>query len=88
MLTNISKTIEPFVEDFNAEPSERKMLTDWSDTKTAAFQKKIMSFGHDLAATGLFTDAALIALLERHPWEKMDICTTVSYTHLTLPTKA
>ena len=87
MLTDNLKTIEPFVEDFDAVPGEQRMLTDWSDAKTDAFQKKIMSFGHDLAATGLFTDAALIALLERHPWEKMDVCTMGEATHPLYPNK-
>jgi hypothetical protein len=51
------------------------MLSDWTDIKTADFQKKIMSFGHNLARTNLFTDEALIDLLERHPAEKLDVCT-------------
>ena len=55
--------------------SVEHMLTDWTKAKTAAFQKKVMGFGHNLAGTGLFTDEALIALLNRHPRKMMDVCT-------------
>lgn len=50
------------------------MLTDWNEGHTAAFQKEIMSFQHDLDSTGLFTDEALIMLLNKHPSEKLDVC--------------
>lgn len=50
------------------------MLTDWNEGHTAAFQKEIMSFQHDLDSTGLFTDEALITLLNKHPSEKLDVC--------------
>ena len=50
------------------------MLTDWSDSHSKKFQKSALTFKHDLNATGLFTDAALIALLEKHPSEEMDVC--------------
>lgn len=52
-----------------------KMLRNWTEAKTASFQKEIMSFEHNLSATGLFTDEALIDLLERHPLDKLDVCT-------------
>ena len=67
MLNALSNTIDL---DFHEETDlrqTRSMLTDWTEAKTAAFQKEIMSFGHNLSGTGLFTDAALISLLERHP---------------------
>jgi len=63
------------------------MLTDWTDEKTAAFQKKIMSFGHNLANTNLFTDEALIDLLKRHPSEKLDVCTMGAADHPMYPNK-
>ena len=50
------------------------MLTDWTDTHTAAFQKEIMTFGHDLESTGLFSDEAIIKLLETHPSQQLDVC--------------
>lgn len=50
------------------------MLTDWSDNHTAAFQKSAMTFTHGLNATGLFTDDALIRLLDKHPAREMDVC--------------
>jgi len=50
------------------------MLTDWTDTHTARFQKEIMTFGHDLENTDLFSDRALIDLLEKHPSEQLDVC--------------
>jgi len=74
--------IEPDVE-----PVSTAMLTDWTDAKTAAFQKEIMGFSHNLRATGLFTDEALIDLLERHPSEKMDVCTMSAPDHPIYPNK-
>ena len=51
------------------------MLTDWSEDHSAKFQKEIMTFKHDLNSTGLFTDEALIKLLEKHPSNELDVCT-------------
>ena len=94
MLNALSNTIDlDFQEETNIPQTgyirrqTRSMLTDWTEAKTAAFQKEIMSFGHNLSATGLFTDAALIALLERHPTEKMDVCTMGEATHPLYPNK-
>ena len=50
------------------------MLTDWTDAHTQKFQKEILTFGHDLEATGLFSDEALIKLLDKHPSEELDVC--------------
>jgi len=50
------------------------ILTDWSEEHTGKFQNSIMTFGHALAETGLFTDEALIRLLEKHPSNKLDVC--------------
>lgn len=69
------------------EPQSRKMLTDWDAAKTVAFQKEILSFGHNLAGTNLFTDEALLKLLERHPKEKMDVCTMGDALHPLYPNK-
>jgi len=46
-----------------------------------------MGFSHNLKATGLFTDAALIDLLERHPAEKMDVCTMGEADHPVYPNR-
>jgi len=72
-------------QDTTSEPVSRAMLTDWTDAKTDAFQKEIMGFSHNLAATGLFTDAALIDLLESHPVDKMDVCTMSAPDHPVYP---
>jgi len=50
------------------------MLTDWTDTHTKKFQKEVLTFGHDLESTGMFTDEALIKLLDKHPSEELDVC--------------
>lgn len=63
------------------------MLTDWTDENTAAFQKDITSFGHNLEATGLFTDDALIALLDKHPSNMLDVCTMGDPDHALYPNK-
>lgn len=50
------------------------MLTDWTDTHTEKFQKDVLTFGHDLEHTGLFSDEALVMLLEKHPSDQLDVC--------------
>ncbi len=50
------------------------MLTDWTDAHSQTFQKEVMTFGHDLESTGLFSDEALIELLEKHPSNELDVC--------------
>ena len=51
------------------------MLTDWDAAKTAAFQNEIITFGHRLESSGLFTDDALADLMDRHPADQTDVCT-------------
>ena len=87
MLNAISNTAAVEFEDEPTHLGSTPMLTDWSDAKTASFQKEILSFGHSLAETGLFTDASLISLLERHPADKMDVCTMGESTHPLYPNK-
>lgn len=43
------------------------LLDSWSVDHSEKFQKSVMTFKHRLKETGLFTDEALIALLEKHP---------------------
>ena len=50
------------------------MLPNWSDDHSIAFQKSALTFKHGLSLTGLFTDEALIDLLDKHPSEEMDVC--------------
>ena len=50
------------------------MLTDWTDAHSKKFQNEIMTFGHDLESTGLFTDEALLKLLRKHPSDQLDVC--------------
>lgn len=85
----INNTNEYVLDDMEklSNPELTSMLTDWTDAKTAAFQNEILGFGHNLQATGLFTDAALIDLLERHPIDKMDVCTMSAPDHPVYPNK-
>ena len=87
MLTDNTNTPSSHLDDESVAPDDGTMLTDWTDAKTTAFQKQIMSFGHNLAETGLFTDEALISLLERHPVDKMDVCTMSAPDHPVYPNK-
>jgi len=63
------------------------MLTDWTDAHSASFQKEIMTFGHGLGDTGLFTDEALITLLDKHPTHMLDVCTMGDSHHPIYPNK-
>ena len=85
MLTENTNDYASVETETASEPASASMLTDWSDAKTASFQKEIMSFGHNLGETGLFTDEALIDLMERHPADKMDVCTMSSSDHPVYP---
>jgi hypothetical protein len=51
------------------------MITDWTEEMSSGFRKTVFTFSHDLAATNLFTDQALIHLIEKHPSELTDVCT-------------
>lgn len=51
------------------------MITDWTDQNTANFRKTSFTVPHALEKTGLFTDEALAALLDKHPRSHLDICT-------------
>lgn len=51
------------------------IFKNWTDEHSAKFQSDIMSVDHKLEGTGLFTDEALISLLDKHPAEKLDVCT-------------
>jgi len=51
------------------------MLKNWTEEHSVRFQKEIMPFQHNLKQTGLFSDEALIALLNKHPSNMLDVCT-------------
>jgi len=51
------------------------ILLNWSDEHTEKFRKETFKVKHDLISTGLFTDEALIDLLDRHPKDQLDVCT-------------
>jgi len=63
------------------------ILKDWDETHTSRFQKEVMTFGHGLAETGLFTDEALIELLEKHPSHMLDVNSMGEDEHPKYPNK-
>lgn len=63
------------------------MLKDWSDDHSAKFQKEIFTFRHRLNETGLFTDEALIELLEKHPHNMLDVCSMGDPNHPLYPNR-
>lgn len=63
------------------------MLSNWTESHTRAFQKEIMDFQHGLEATGLFSDEALIELLEKHPSGSLDVCSMGDPQHPLYPNR-
>jgi hypothetical protein len=63
------------------------MITDWTEEKSNKFQKEVMTFRHQLSGTGLFTDEALVELLEKHPENMLDVCTMSASDDPTFPNK-
>ena len=63
------------------------MLKDWSEDHTARFQKDTLTFRHGLKETGLFTDDAIIELLNKHPKNMLDVCTMGDPDHPVYPNK-
>ena len=63
------------------------MLTDWNESHSEGFQKEIISFQHELDATGLFSDEALIALLDAHPSQELDVCSMGDPNHSLYPNR-
>lgn len=55
--------------------SNKDIFKDWTDEHSAGFQKDIITVHHRLSETGLFADDALAKLLDKHPSEKLDVCT-------------
>ena len=50
------------------------MLQGWTNEHSKILAKGVVTFEHGLRDTGLFTDDALIDLLDRHPSELLDVC--------------
>lgn len=63
------------------------MLDGWTDEHTAKFHDDILTFRHKLEETGLFSDEALIDLLERHPGNLLDVCTMGATDHPLYPNR-
>lgn len=51
------------------------IIQDWTDKDRTLYGKVIQTKPHRLQESGLFTDEALSALLDRHPKSKIDVCT-------------
>jgi len=64
-----------------------KMIVNWTNQKSDKFQKELVTFEHRLAETGLFTDAALINMLDNHPSDQLDVCTMSGDEHPKYPNR-
>ncbi len=51
------------------------IIENWTDQDRQDYGQKIQTKTHHLQDSGLFTDDALTTLLDRHPSEKIDVCT-------------
>jgi len=51
------------------------IFKDWGAEQSEKFRKEIITVRHRLSETGLFSDEALAELLDKHPSEKLDVCT-------------
>ena len=63
------------------------MITNWTDEMSSVFRQSVFTFSHDLASTNLFSDEALIKLIEKHPSELTDVCTMGPVTDTRYPNK-
>lgn len=51
------------------------LIADWNGNPPSAVKTEIVRFNHRLAETGLFTDEALVRLIDETPRENITICT-------------
>ncbi|MGB3454862.1 MAG: hypothetical protein WBG08_13070 [Litorimonas sp.] len=58
-------------------PLSQTVLGSWSLSERRSYGSEIQTHAHKLAASDLFTDDALAALLDRHPRSLVDVCTMV-----------
>lgn len=63
------------------------IIKNWSEAHTQKFENDIVTFDHDLEGTGLFSNEALIELLEKHPSHMLDVCTMGGSDHPDYPNK-
>ena len=63
------------------------MISQWSEEMTSVFRKEIFTFSHNLTNTNLFSDKALIKLIEKHPHHLTDVCTMGSCDDTRFPNK-
>jgi len=63
------------------------ILKNWQDTYTEKFQKDVLVFEHGLPDTDLFSDDALIWLLDNHPAHLIDMCSMGAADHPTHPNR-
>lgn len=51
------------------------LIPAWTPEQNRAHKEGIVTFRHGLESTGLFTDAALAAMIDAHPRDMLDVCT-------------
>lgn len=49
------------------------LITNWTDENRRSYGKEVMSVGHAMNETGLFTDEALATMLDAHPTHLIDV---------------
>lgn len=50
------------------------IIPSWTDKHSEMFQNEAFKIDHTLSSTGLFTDEALVDLLNKHPKSHLDVC--------------
>jgi len=50
------------------------IISTWNEKHTEQFRNDTFKIKHDLLSTGLFSDEALIELLDKHPKDQLDVC--------------
>lgn len=63
------------------------LLHPWNETQRSTLGKEIVTFSHNLADHSLFSDEALIDLIDRHPHHMLDVNTIGPADHPKYPNK-
>ena len=63
------------------------LLDDWTEEQKIDFRKKTVLFSHKLAQLDLFSDEALIELLDKHPRDLLDVNTMGATDHPRYPNR-